>query len=139
MTSLFSAHPAPTSQRAALLALDLLARECGEYLSINCLSMSIYIYLYCVIYVLRLLALDLLARECGDYVYQLLSISIYSFVLYISHIIPLKPQQQSAEPRNSASAEKLAVMSYILRASSRCTPRRPRSARAGGGGVTRSY
>jgi len=33
----------------------------------------------------------------------------FIFFSYISHIILLTPQQQSAEPRNSASAETLAV------------------------------
>jgi len=31
------------------------------------------------------------------------------FFFYLSHIIQLTPQQQSAEPRNSASAEALTV------------------------------
>ena len=33
----------------------------------------------------------------------------YTYILYISHIIQLTPQELSAQPRNSASAEALAV------------------------------
>ena len=43
---------------------------------------------------------------------------IYFYFLYVSHIIQLTPQQQSAEPRNSAGAEALAVARRPKEASS---------------------
>jgi len=44
---------------------------------------------------------------CG--VVLVVSCVVFFFLLYISHIIQLIPQQQSAEPRNSADVEALAV------------------------------
>jgi len=51
------------------------------------------------------------ATQTGGYIYVYIYIYIYIYIykLYLSLIIQMPPQKLSAEPRNSASAEALAV------------------------------